>query len=117
MSHDRFIARDNKERGPFTGQQLEELAADQVAPDHHPDTTPIPVLHVAGVPVTPEDQTHALEEGAVPYLTKPVEPRHLIPQAKALLHLRQVEERARVDRQWHTIFDALGEGVCLSFNR
>src|SRR5436309_15541901 len=59
----------------------------------HAATTPIPVLHLSGVYITSEDRRHALEEGADAYLTKPVEPRELVAQAKALLRLHRAEER------------------------
>src|SRR5262249_43494221 len=80
----------------------------------HPSTTAIPVVHMSGVYVTTEDKAHALDEGACAYLTKPVEPRELIAQAKALLRLRQAQERARaVARQGPAAFDAINDGVCL----
>ena len=80
----------------------------------HPATTAIPVLHLSGVHVRPEDKRHGLTEGADAYLTKPVEPQDLIAQARALLRLRQAEERARAAaRQWQATFDALDEVVCL----
>src|SRR5262249_60555207 len=80
----------------------------------HPATTPIPVMHLSGVYVAPEQKAHALEEGADAYLVKPVEPWELIAQAKALLRLHQAEERARAAaRQWQANFHAINDGVCL----
>jgi two-component system cell cycle sensor histidine kinase/response regulator CckA len=80
----------------------------------HPATTAIPVMHMSGVYVTPGDRTAALEEGADVYLTKPVEPRELLAQARALLRVHQAEERAAATaRQWQSTFAAINDGVCL----
>jgi PAS domain S-box-containing protein len=80
----------------------------------HAATTAIPVLHLSAVYVKPEDRTRALEGGADCYLTKPVEPRELVAQAKALLRIHQADERARAaSRQWQATFDAIHDGVCL----
>jgi hypothetical protein len=56
-------------------------------------------MHTSAVYVTSEDRTHALEEGAVCYLTKPVEPRELVAQARALLRIHQGEQGAPAARQ------------------
>jgi PAS domain S-box-containing protein len=80
----------------------------------HPATTAIPVLHLSAVHVQPEDKRHGLAEGADVYLTKPVDPQDLLAQARALVRIHRVEERARAAaRQWQTTFDALDDGVCL----
>src|SRR5262249_58233669 len=50
----------------------------------HPATTAIPVMHLSAVYVSPDDRTHALEEGADAYLAKPVEPREVVAHATAL---------------------------------
>jgi PAS domain S-box-containing protein len=80
----------------------------------HPATTAIPVMHLSGVYVKPEDRAHALEDASDSYLTKPVEPQELLAQAKALLRIHRAEEQARkAARQWQATFDALHDGVCL----
>jgi PAS domain S-box-containing protein len=80
----------------------------------HPATTSIPVMHMSGVYLTSEDRMHSLEDGADVYLTKPVEPRELVAQARVLLRLHQAEERAAaVARQWQATFAAINDGVCL----
>ncbi len=80
----------------------------------HPATRTIPVMHMSAVYVTPEDRTHALEDGADVYLTKPVEPKELVAQARALMRIHQAEERARAAaRQWQATFSAINDAVCL----
>jgi PAS domain S-box-containing protein len=80
----------------------------------HPATRSIPVMHMSAVHVTSEDRTHALEDGADVYLTKPVEPKELVAQARALLRIHQAEERARAAaRQWQATFAAINDAVCL----
>ena len=80
----------------------------------HPASAGIPVLHLSGVHITPEDRSQALEEGADAYLTKPVEPRELLAHVQALLRVHQAEERASaLARHWQATFDAIRDGVCL----
>jgi two-component system cell cycle sensor histidine kinase/response regulator CckA len=80
----------------------------------HPATRAIPVMHMSAVYVSTEDKTHALEEGADAYVTKPVEPRELVAQVKALLRIHQAEERAEAAaQQWQATFAAINDGVCL----
>jgi PAS domain S-box-containing protein len=80
----------------------------------HPATRAIPVMHMSAVYVTSEDKTHALEEGADAYVTKPVEPRELVAQVKALLRIHQAEERATAAaQQWQATFASINDGVCL----
>jgi PAS domain S-box-containing protein len=80
----------------------------------HPATRAIPVMHMSAVYVTTEDKTHALEEGADAYVTKPVEPRELVAQVRALLRIHQAEERATAAlRRWQATFAAINDGVCL----
>ena len=80
----------------------------------HPATRTIPVMHMSAVYVTTEDRTHALDEGADVYLTKPVEPRELVAQVKALMRTHLAEERATAAAQrWQATFAAINDGVCL----
>ncbi len=57
-----------------------------------PDTASIFVLHLSGQYVSSDDRSEGLESGADGYLVKPVPPRELIAQVKALLRIRQAEQ-------------------------
>jgi PAS domain S-box-containing protein len=57
-----------------------------------PDTSSIFVLHLSGHYISSDDRSEALEGGADGYLIKPVSPRELIAQVKALLRIRQAEQ-------------------------
>jgi signal transduction histidine kinase len=80
----------------------------------HPATAFTPVLHLSASFVTVKDRVHGLESGADGYLTKPVDPQELLAQARALLRIREAEEKMRAAaRQWQATFDAISDGVCL----
>jgi CheY-like chemotaxis protein len=57
----------------------------------HPATAAIPVLHLSGAFVNPDDASRGLAGGADGYLTKPVDPQILIAWTKALLRSRRTE--------------------------
>jgi DNA-binding response OmpR family regulator len=57
----------------------------------HPATAAIPVLHLSGAFVEPDDVSRALAGGADGYLTKPVDPQALIAWTKALLRSRRAQ--------------------------
>ena len=65
----------------------------------HPATRAIPVMHMSAVFISPEDKTHALDEGADAYVIKPVEPRELVAQVKALLRIHLVRLQEFEDRK------------------
>ncbi len=80
----------------------------------HPATAAIPVLHVSGRFVRPEDKTHGLDEGADAYLTKPVEPLEVVATVRSLLRMRRAEEAARAAAaQWQATFDAIPDPLWL----
>jgi PAS domain S-box-containing protein len=56
-----------------------------------PATASLFVLHLSGAYIRSEDRSEGLEGGADGYLIKPVTPRELIAQVKALLRIRQAE--------------------------
>lgn len=77
-------------------------------------TSGIPVLHLSAYFVRIEDRAQGLEGGADAYLVQPVESLELVATIRALLRVRQAEEKALgMARQWQTTFDAIGDGVCL----
>jgi PAS domain S-box-containing protein len=53
------------------------------------------VVHLSGVYAETEDRTRGLEGGADAFLTKPVDPRELVAQLRALHRLRRSEEALR----------------------
>lgn len=57
-----------------------------------PATASLLVLHLSGQYIRSEDRSEGLEGGADGYLTKPVMPRELIAQVKALMRIRQAEQ-------------------------
>ena len=57
-----------------------------------PATASIFVLHLSGHYISSDDRVEGLEGGADGYLVKPVSPRELIAQVKALLRIRQAEQ-------------------------
>jgi phosphoserine phosphatase RsbU/P len=57
-----------------------------------PATASIFVLHLSGHYISSDDRVEGLEGGADGYLIKPVSPRELIAQVKALLRIRQAEQ-------------------------
>jgi PAS domain S-box-containing protein len=80
----------------------------------HPATSAIPVLHLSGVFINPEDRSQGLEGGADGYLTKPVEPREVVATVRSLLRIHRAEEAAReAARQWQATFDAIHDPLAL----
>jgi signal transduction histidine kinase len=76
-------------------------------------TAGIPVLHLSPR-YTSDDRPQQPDGVADGYLTKPVTPRELVAQVRALLRIRNAEqETRRVARQWQATFDAMSDGVCV----
>lgn len=79
-----------------------------------PATGQIPVLHISANRVAPGDRTFGLESGADGYLVQPVESAELTATIRALLRLTRAEKRSQsAAREWQTVFNAIGDGVCL----
>ncbi|HTU90087.1 MAG TPA: SpoIIE family protein phosphatase, partial [Gemmataceae bacterium] len=57
-----------------------------------PATASLLVLHLSGLFSSSDDRIEGLEGGADGYLVKPVTPRELVAQVKALLRIRQAEQ-------------------------
>lgn len=79
-----------------------------------PTTSSIPILHLSSHRVDPSDVVEGLEIGADGYLTEPVEGAQLIATIRALLRLRESEDRARnLAEKWQATFDAIQDGICI----
>jgi len=72
-----------------------------------PATAHTPVVMISGKAVGPTDRAHALEDGAVVHLTKPVDPAVLVAQLNALLRLRRAE---RMHRRAAAVLEATTDG-------
>jgi two-component system, cell cycle sensor histidine kinase and response regulator CckA len=79
-----------------------------------PATRHAAVVQMSAVYVGSGDRSQGLEQGADAYLVKPVEPRELLAQVRALLRVRAAEEASRrAAQEWRATFDAIGDAVCL----
>jgi signal transduction histidine kinase/DNA-binding response OmpR family regulator len=80
-----------------------------------PQTSSIPILHVSATRILTRDKTEGLEGGADAYLAEPVDSGEFLATVRALLRMRESEERAsRLATEWETTFDAMNDGVCLT---
>ncbi len=61
----------------------------------NPETSSIPVLHLSATKIKPRDKTQGLEMGADAYLTEPVDEGEFLATVKALLRVREAEEKSR----------------------
>jgi len=78
------------------------------------DTSSIPILHLSSSRVLSRDKAEGLEFGADAYLTEPVDSGEFLATVKALLRIRESEERSTLlAREWETTFNAISDGVCL----
>jgi PAS domain S-box-containing protein len=77
-------------------------------------TASIPVLQTSAAYVTAERRAEGLDSGADGYLVQPFEAIELVATLAALLRARRAEDSTRrLAADWHTTFDAIGDGVCL----
>jgi signal transduction histidine kinase len=77
-----------------------------------PLTADVIVLQLSATAVGLEERLQGLETGADSYLVHPIEPMELVANIRALLRLRQAEDKVRAAaQQWHSTFHAIGEGV------
>ncbi|NJP20781.1 MAG: response regulator, partial [Hydrococcus sp. CRU_1_1] len=71
-----------------------------------PITRLIPVLHLSAQQTTSFDKIQGLDNGADGYLVHPVNPLELVANVKALLRIRQVEQKLQQSEQkFRAIFD------------
>lgn len=79
-----------------------------------PDTASIPILHLSASRVLTRDRTLGLETGADAYMVEPVDDAELLATVKALLRVKESEERAnRLVEEWKITFDSISEGICV----
>ncbi|MCC2667742.1 MAG: domain S-box [Armatimonadetes bacterium] len=72
------------------------------------------VVHASAAFVSAEDRVQGLECGADGYLTYPLNPSEMVATVRALLRIREAEQRANVAaRQLETTFNAINDGVSL----
>ena len=78
-----------------------------------PETSSIPVMHVSATSVLARDKTEGLEHGADAYLTEPLDEGELLATVKALIRIRESEEKAMLlAREWETTFNSIEDAVC-----
>ncbi len=79
-----------------------------------PTTCHAAIIQMSAVYIGSGDRSQGLEQGADAYLVKPVEPRELLAQVRALLRVRAAEEASRrAAQEWRTTFDAMHDAVAL----
>lgn len=79
-----------------------------------PRTVSIAVLHLSATYVRSENRAQGLDAGADGYLTQEVEPAELLATIRAILRIKEAEEKAQtLANQWQATFDAISDGVCL----
>ena len=77
-----------------------------------PRTADVVVLQLSATAVGLEQRLQGLEGGADAYLVQPVDPLELVANIRALLRLRQAEDRVRAAAQeWNTTFHAIRDGL------
>lgn len=77
-------------------------------------TSQIPVLHLTST--FPDDihRIEGLEAGADNYLIQPIQPAVLVATVRAMLRAHEAEIRLEsAVREWESIFDAVGEAMCV----
>src|SRR5262249_33848037 len=77
-----------------------------------PATASILVIQVSATFMESNDRVRGLEGGADTYLTEPLEPAELIANVRAILRLRQAEQRVREREAWlSTLLRSIGDAV------
>ncbi|MDF5716102.1 MAG: PAS domain S-box protein [Rhizonema sp. NSF051] len=72
----------------------------------NPTTAAIPILHLSAHRITSEDKVQGLDGGADGYLTQPVNTLELIAIIRALLRVKEAEEKLRQsERKFRAIFN------------
>ncbi len=78
-------------------------------------TRALPVLHLSAEHVRAHDRVASLSGGADAFLVQPVQPDELVATVRALLRMRDAEERARrAADEWAVTFDAIQEAVVVA---
>src|SRR5262245_39564029 len=77
-----------------------------------PSTASILVIQTSATFTEARDRVRGLEGGADAYLTEPIEPDELIANVRAILRLREIEQRVTEREAWlNTVMSSIGDAV------
>ncbi|MDP4172399.1 MAG: ATP-binding protein [Bacteroidota bacterium] len=82
-----------------------------------PETNSIPVIHLSATYKDDRSKAYGLDIGADAYLTQPIDPMVMFATIKAVLRIRNAEQRFQeMALEWKTTFDSIEDAICLVDN-